>query len=142
MLLTSRRWVPLVPTYPVSRAQLFPSECWIVKFHCCMVGAMKRSGTNGEKKKGMLPEKQGNWVESGVGAPGVPVGKAHAKLLVNPVKNEAWGVKLLSRTPTGGISPLRKLERLGIAGPAGAAPGTKGGCRVRLSMPPTSSRML
>src|SRR5229473_2632231 len=111
----------------------------MVRFHCCMVGETKWSGTMGEKKKGMLPEKQGNWVESVVGALGAPV-PVHVKSLVNPVKKEAWGVKLLSRTPTGGISPFRKLDR--DTGPTGAVPGTKGGCSVRLSTPPTSSRML
>src|SRR5580658_1971287 len=63
-----RRREPLVPTYPSSATQ-FPPNCrCTVKFHCWVVGTVQCRGTARPNKPSILPEYDGHWVVSVVGA--------------------------------------------------------------------------
>src|ERR1700686_3748990 len=53
----SRRCTACVPTYPIPKTQLRPSERCTVRFHCCVLGATNFLGTTSPNKpcEGITP---------------------------------------------------------------------------------------
>ena len=53
----SRRCTAWVPTYPISKTQLCPSERCTVRFHCCVLGATNFLGTTSPNRscEGITP---------------------------------------------------------------------------------------
>ena len=67
-VLTSRKCVPLVPTYPTSQTQPRAISCSTVKFHCCALGERKCSGASSAIKNSLFPLNTGTCVVSVVGS--------------------------------------------------------------------------